>query len=159
MQLTPRLAVQTGLSYHWQKEFFGSYEFSSYPGGTGSGTVDITQHASYFIVPALLRFTATAPAARTHFDIVGGATIVHARGSVTYETTSGPVDPALRDRSSSNTRLNVTLGPAVRATLSPHLELTATGLLSAVVTEDYYRFSDRLFFNTSLGLNYTFGQR
>jgi len=45
----------------------------------------------------------------------------------------------------------------VRAAISNHLELTASSLVSMVVGENYYRFSDRLFLNTSLGLNYKFG--
>jgi hypothetical protein len=158
MQLTPRLAVQTGLSYHWKTDSSAAYQVISNPGSPGASTITITQRSSYFIVPVVLRYTASALTARAHFDVVGGATVVHARGRVTYEGNGGPADPALRERTSSNTRLNVTLGPAVRAALSSHLELTAAGLVSAVVTEDYYRFSDRLFLNASLGLNYTFGQ-
>ena len=156
LQLTPRLADQTGLSYHWKKDSLATYQFIPSPGN--ASTVTMTSRVKYFIVPALLRYTATAPTARARFDILGGATLVHATGRISYEGNGGTIDPALRDRSSSNTRLNLTLGPAVRATLSPRLELTAAGLLSAVVSEDYYRFSDRLFLNTSFGLNYTFGQ-
>jgi hypothetical protein len=156
LQLTPRLAVQTGLSYHWDKMTYPAYQFIPTPGS--ASTVTATARTKYFVVPALLRYTATALAARTHFDIVGGATLVHATASLTYEGNGGTIDPALRNNSFSDTRFNLTLGPAVRATLSPRLELTAAGLVSAAVGDSYYRFRDRLFLNTSIGVNYTFGQ-
>lgn len=146
MQLTPRLAVQTGLSYHWGQDSPKIYQFIDSPS---------TIHSGYFIMPALLRFTTTAPAARAHFDIIGGATLVHVRSRITYDY-NGSTSKELRN---SNTRFNMTLGPAMRVTLSPCLELTAASLVSAVVGENYYHFSDRLFLNTSLGLNYAFGQR
>jgi hypothetical protein len=156
LQLTPRLAVQTGLSYHWQKDTYATYQFIPTPGN--ANTITATTRSKYFLVPALLRYTATALVARAHFDMVGGATLVHATGSLTYEGNGGTIDPALRNRSFSDTRFNLTLGPAVRAALSSRLELTAAGLVSMVVGEDYYRFSDRFFLNTSIGVNYTFGQ-
>jgi hypothetical protein len=154
-QLTPRLAVQTGLSYHWKKDSFVTYQSPPTPGSASS--VNVTSRTKYLLVPALLRCTVTALAARAHFDLVGGATLVHASGSIDFKGNNGTVDPALRNYSVSDTRFNLTLGPAVRATLSRRLELTAAGLVSAVVGEDYYRFSDRLFLNTSIGVNYTFG--
>ena len=147
LQLTPRLAVQAGLSYHWKTETY-DYLFA----GPGIATNVSTK---YFIVPALLRYTVTAPATPVHFDVLGGATLVHARGHVTYSGST----PFSGDPTSSDTRFNLTLGPALRAAIAPHLELTASSLVSMVVGEDYYRFSDRLFLNTSLGVNYTFGQR
>jgi hypothetical protein len=155
MQLTPRLAVQTGLSYHWKKES-RYYQSISTPGGISSVTT--TQRTKYFIIPALLRYMVTAPAGRAHFDVVGGATLLHATGHVTYDVSGGAIDPALRESSISDTRFNLTLGPAVRAAISPRLELSVSSLMSMVVGDNYYRFSDRLFLNTSIGLNYTFGQ-
>ncbi|TDN40198.1 hypothetical protein E4631_18030 [Hymenobacter sp. UV11] len=48
--------------------------------------------------------------------------------------------------------------PAARYTLSPNLELTANGLVSAILGDTYYKFSDRLFLNALVGVHYTFGQ-
>lgn len=125
---------------------------------SGYPVTSVTYRFSYLTVPVLLRYTVTAPAERFHFDLLGGGTLVHARSGSTYEYGAGATSPA-EQPVNSDTRVNVTLGPSVRAALSPHLELTASGLVSAIVGESYYRFSDRLFLNTSLGMNYTFGQR
>jgi len=138
---TPRWALQVGFSYHGKQETIAN------PNPVG----DVTVRTKYFLVPALLRYTVTAPATPVQFDILGGATLVHATGRTSFSS-------SLYDESStSDTRFNLTLGPAVRAAISNHLELTASSLVSMVVGENYYRFSDRLFLNTSLGLNYKFG--
>jgi hypothetical protein len=147
-----RLAVQTGLSYQRKRESY------PYRGTTSSGNANL--RLAYFIVPVLLRYTITAPAERFRFEVLGGVTAVHATSHLTYESDSpGPIDPVLQPSQLADTRLNLTLGPGVRAAISPRLELTATGLVSANVGDNYGRFQDRLFLNASLGVNYTFGQR
>jgi hypothetical protein len=157
MRFTPRLAGQIGLSYHWKKDTY-TYEKA---GIAGSTEVIATYRSQYFIMPVLLRYTVTNPAERFHFDILGGATLLVARTSGAFEF-NGVTDPSLvslnSDYSTSNGQLSLTLGPAVRAAISPRLELTASSIAS-VFTGNYYEFSDRLFLNTSLGINYAFGQR
>lgn len=149
---SPRLAVQTGLSYHGKRESY------PYRGTTSSG--DANLRLASFIVPVLLRYTVTAPAERFRFEVLGGVTAVHATSHLTYEPDGpGPIDPALQPSRLADTRLNLTLGPGVRAAISPRVELTATGLVSAIVADNYGQFRDRLFLNTSLGVNYVFGQR
>jgi hypothetical protein len=150
MQFTPRLAGQVGLSYHWKKETY-DLRFQS-------GNTTATIRSKYFIIPVLLRYTVTEPAQRFHFDILGGATLFHGTGSTSYSSSTGVIDPVFRDNSGSNTNFCLTLGPAVRTAISSQLELTASSAVSAVVGDNYYRFSDRLFLNTSIGVNYTFGQ-
>jgi hypothetical protein len=107
----------------------------------------VALEARYFLVPALLRYTVTAPATPVQFDVLAGTTLVHLKDWETYSAPS----------SHTYNRVNLTVGPAVRAALSAHWELTAAGLVSMIVRKDYYTFSDRLFLNTSLGLNYKFG--
>jgi hypothetical protein len=148
VQFTPRLAGQVGLSYHWEKD---SYEYI----GSSNPSFTAIQRVSYVHVPVLLRYTLTTPAENLHVDILGGATLLHAAGHLTFES-NGPIDPALRESRTSDTRVNLTLGPAVRAAISSHLDLTVNGLVSMRVDE-VYNFSDRFFLNTSLGLNYKFG--
>ncbi|RZJ95337.1 MAG: porin family protein [Hymenobacter sp.] len=144
MQLTPRLAVQAGLSYHQKNE---TYEYLFAGPGIAS-----TIKAKYFLVPVLARYTVTEPTARFHFDVLGGATLIHATSHISYTSSAYESDNA-------DTRFNLSVGPAVRAALSSHFELTASGLVSATVGDSYYEFSDRLFLNTSIGVNYTFGSR
>jgi hypothetical protein len=130
---TPRWALQVGFSYHGKNT----------PNPAGGPALE----ARYFLVPALLRYTVTAPATPVQFDVLAGTTLVHLKDWETYSAPS----------SHTYNRVNLTVGPAVRAALSAHWELTAAGLVSMIVRKDYYTFSDRLFLNTSLGLNYKFG--
>ncbi|RZK20632.1 MAG: porin family protein [Hymenobacter sp.] len=137
----PRWALQVGFSYHGKSETIDN----------PNSTVEATVRTKYFLVPALLRYTVTEPTNPVQFDILGGATLVHAKGRTTYSL------PFYDEPTISDTRFNLTLGPAVRAAISNHLEFTASSLVSVVVGKTYYNFSDRLFLNTSLGLNYKFG--
>jgi hypothetical protein len=130
---TPRWALQVGFSYHGKNT----------PNPAGGSTLE----AKYFVVPALLRYTVTAPATPVQVDVLAGATLVHLKDWETYSAPS----------SYTATRVNLTVGPAVRVALSSHLEVTAAGLVSTIVGQNYYTFSNRLFLNTSLGLNYKFG--
>ncbi|TFZ62222.1 porin family protein [Hymenobacter sp. UV11] len=140
----PRLALQVGLSYHGKKD--------TYDDMFASPAVVTTVSTKYLVIPALLRYTVTTPINPINFDVLGGATLVHVTGHTTYSATPSTYN----EYSDSDTRFNLTLGPAVRAAISSHLELTATSLVSMVVGENYYNFSDRLFLNTSLGINYKF---
>ncbi|MGI4735733.1 MAG: outer membrane beta-barrel protein [Janthinobacterium lividum] len=130
---TPRWALQVGFSYHGKNT----------PNPAGGPTLA----TKYFLVPALLRYTVTAPATPVQFDVLAGATLVHLKD---WDTYSGP-------SYYTATRVNLTVGPAVRAALSSHLEVTAASLVSMIVGQNYYTFRNRLFLNTSLGLNYKFG--
>jgi hypothetical protein len=133
VHFTPRWALQVGFSYHGKNT----------PDPAGGPTLE----AKYFVVPALLRYTVTAPATPVQVDVLAGATLVHLKDWNTYSAPS----------SYSATRVNLTVGPAARVALSSHMEVTAAGLISMIVGKNYYTFSDRLFLNTSLGLNYKFG--
>jgi hypothetical protein len=141
LPFTPRWALQVGFSYHGKRETITN----------SNPAVKATVRTNYFLVPALLRYTVTESTRPVQFDILTGATLVHATGRTTFSP------PAYAESTLSDTRFNLTLGPAVRAAISNHLEFTAAGLVSMVVGENYYNFSDRLFLNTSLGLNYKFG--
>jgi hypothetical protein len=143
LPFTPRWALQVGFSYHGKRETIAN----------PNSPVEATVRTHYFLVPALLRYTVTELANPVQFDLLGGATLVHAKG----RTTLSPSPPSYEESTLSDTRFNLTLGPAVRATISNHLEFTASSLVSMVVGRTYYNFSDRLFLNTSLGLNYKFG--
>jgi hypothetical protein len=135
---TPRWALQVGFSYHGKNT-----PDPANPNPASGPTLD----AKYFLVHALLRYTVAAPATPVQFDVLAGATLVHLKDWDTYSAPS----------SYTATRVNLTVGPAVRAALSSHWEVTAASLVSMLVGKKYYTFSDRLFLNTSLGLNYKFG--
>lgn len=160
MQLTPRLALQISGAYQWKHK---SYTYPFYPYGSGAVASDVTVdfRYKYVSVPVLLRYTFTEPAERLQFDGLAGLTLLHSRYKSDVSSpllgTGYPSYPS--DFSSSSTNITLSLGPAVRYRVAPNVELTANGLANVVLTEDYYRFSDRLFLNLLVGVHYTFGAR
>jgi len=158
MQLTPRLAVQVSAAYHWQHRSF-TYPDFTYGSGTVSSNVRADFYSKYFTVPVLLRYTFTEPAAPFHFDGLAGLTLVHGTFKSTVSTPISGYGYFPDNYHSSSTKANLTLGPAVRYRVAPNVELTASGLLSAALGDEYYRFSDRLFLNVLVGAHYTFGTR
>ena len=156
MQLAPRLAVQVSAAYQWQHK---SYTYPDYMYGSGTIATNVTAdyRYKYFTVPVLLRYTFTEPAARFHFDGLAGITLLHGTFNSTVTGSPSSYNYYPTDYSSSSTKANLTLGPAVRYSVTPNVELTANGLVSTVLGDTYYRFSDRLFLNILVGAHYTFG--
>lgn len=145
-QLTPRLALQTGVSYHWKTESYSySYNFGQTP-----LVRNISNRYSYLQVPVLLRYTLASSANGFYLDGLGGINVLYAASR--YR------DSATADIRQSYTRASITLGPAMRYSFSPRMQFTANALVSAVIGNSYYRFSDRLFLNALVGVQYSFGQ-
>jgi hypothetical protein len=154
VQVGPRWALQAGMAYHWTGD---SYTTPSYYYGNGGvvGGRTITTRYQYFTAPVLLRYTLTSMAERFHMDGLAGITLLrsfyHYSNELDgYSFPGGQID-------NTATKASFTLGPAVRYTLTPHVELTANGLVSALLG-DSRNFSDRLFLNALVGAHYTFGQ-
>jgi hypothetical protein len=147
LALNPRLAVQLGASYHGKTESVPSYSSGPIQG-------DDTYRSYYVVMPALLRYTFTSPTSPWHFDGLAGATLVHVAANYTI-TTNG----SQREFTSSDTRANLTLGPALRYTFLPNVEFTANALMSAILGNSYGPFNDRLFLNVLVGAQYSFGKR
>jgi hypothetical protein len=150
LALSPRLAVQLGVSYHAKKRDIIAY--SSNPGQPLLGTDTYSYY--YLVMPALLRYTITSPSSPWHVDGLAGGTLVHVASK--YISSASIGNPEYK---ASATRANLTVGPALRYTFLPNVEFTANALLSAVVGDTYYRFSDRLFFDVLVGAQYSFGKR
>jgi hypothetical protein len=154
VNLAPRLALQASVAYQWQNLSGGS----SYNSGAGISSESYLSRTKYFTIPVLLRYTLTPTPGSFQFDGLAGITVLHS--SYHYEYTSTSTGYPYHDEANGGrTRASVTLGPAVRYVVSPKVELTANGLVSAVIGDTYYRFSDRLFLNVLLGAQYSFGQR
>jgi hypothetical protein len=154
--LAPHLALQASASYYWRNE---TYTSPSYSYGTGSlGGDSYTDEAKYLMVPVLLHYTFTPSTSRLQFDGLAGVTVVHTSYHYTSTTTFSGI-PRTYENKGGLTRASVTLGPAIRYSVSPQVELTANGLVSAVVGDTYYNFSDRLFLNVLAGAQYSFGSR
>jgi hypothetical protein len=159
-QFTPALALQASVAYQWTKDNYSeAYLYIDRTGQLVPATYSSEHRVKYFTVPILLRYTFAPSAERLHFDVLGGVTLVHATLHSSYASSDSSTTIFPDKYSTADTRANLTLGPAVRYAVSPHVELTANGLVSAVLGENYYRFSDRLFLNVLVGAHYTFGQR
>jgi hypothetical protein len=146
LELNPRLAVQLGASYHRKTESIFSYSSS-----TGQG-ID-TYRYYYLVMPVLLRYTFTSPSSPWHFDGLAGATLVHVASKYTSTINGGRVE-----YNGSDTRTNLTLGPALRYAFLPNVEFTANALMSAIVGNSYGPFSDHLFLNVLVGAQYSFAK-
>ena len=155
LQITPHLALQTGVAYTWQN-ITRSQSYND-PNRVVPVVEQLDYRAKYFIIPVLLRYTFTPAAERFHVDALAGMTLI--RSSYRNRFSSNYSSPPSYEYKGSNTSANVTLGPAVRYTLVPNVELTANALVSARVGDTYYRFSDRLSLNMLVGVQYSFGQR
>lgn len=160
IQMTPRLAVQVSASYHWQ---YDSYTYPNFTYGSGIPATNVLAEfrRKHFTVPILLRYTFTEPTSAFHLDGLAGATILHSSFKSTLSGPSGGYGYYPDNYSNSTTKANFTLGPAVRYSIAPSVELTASGLVSAALgdSDGYRRFSDRLFLNVLIGAHYTFGAR
>ena len=158
LQLSPRLALQVGASVGWNR-----YQFnSSYgPASSSSGSFFYSSEgkSTSYAVPVLLRYTLTSGASPLHFDVLGGGTLLHARGHQHDVIVNDGQTTFDRAYNYTNTNANLTLGPAVRYALTPALELSATPLVNFVLNPGYSAdFGDRLTSNFLLGVNYKFGQ-
>ena len=153
MQLAPRLALQVSPAVAW-KRYRNTFDL-----GSSTEYFSYDDKVTLYSVPVLLRYTFTPGAGPLHFDVLGGATVQfsHLRGSFTRTQNSQIVD--YKSYRNTRTNVNLTLGPAVRYSLSPALELTATPLVNFVLNPGYHLdFGDRLTSNFLLGVNYKFGQ-
>ncbi len=157
IQLNPHVALQLGGALAW-KNYESGYSYVDY--GQTIPTVSTSKNRNkLFTLPVLLRYTFTPSTTRFHTDALAGITMLHSTFHYAYSSTyNGTVTDAY-ETDYAQTRASFTLGPAVRYALAPQLELTANALVNAVLGDSYYRFSDRLFFNLSVGAHYTFGQR
>ncbi|MGI4820404.1 MAG: hypothetical protein ACRYFV_04245 [Janthinobacterium lividum] len=157
LQLNARLALQLGVAYHWTNDSYTNPTFDSGTGGI-AGTVTNTDHYKYFTVPVLLRYTFTPSAEGFHVDGLAGVSLLHTRYRYTYFATFPSIPLSYSNEiTSSVTRASLTLGPAVRYTLSPAVELVANSLVNVGLT-GANSFSDRLFLNVLVGAQYTFGR-
>jgi hypothetical protein len=157
LQLNSRLALQTGVSYFWKNSSYYSSFYQNSPDPSQPFLV-IQQgdfQAKYFTIPVLLRYTFAPAAERFHVDALAGVTLALNSYHNSYSDNSYPY---YFDYDGSTTKASVTLGPAVRYTLVPNVELTANALVSATLgVPSYYHFSDRLFLNVLVGAQYSFG--
>ena len=159
VQLSPRWALQTGVGINWRTD---SYTYPRYAIGGGSPTSTSYSSNRYTVltVPVLVRCTFTQPAARFHVDGLAGFTLLHYLTHQEFSTTyTTGQNPDYQEINFIANDLALTLGPAVRYTLTPQVELVAHGFTNVIINNRYYSFNERFLFSALLGVHYTFGQR
>ncbi len=153
-QLSPRWAIQSGVSWIWQSNSFSNnYNTPSYP----TDIIGFDSRLNQFFVPVLARYTFTDPASPLHVDALLGASWLHTNGrtSLTY---AGVTSPYTETYKGNDNDVLPSVGPSVRYTVGTQLDVVATSLLQVNLANGYGNFANRLSLNTQLGVQYTFGQ-
>jgi hypothetical protein len=155
LQFTPRLALQLSGAYTWRNAS-GSYD--TYYGSSTPGTFHYESRSKLFTFPLLLRATFTDPAKPLRVDALFGPTWLHgtARSTTSIMYQGQPVQN--RSDSYSDNSFSLALGPALRYTLTPRLELVLDALVNIGLQDNGGTFSDRLFSNVLAGVQYNFGE-
>lgn len=154
-RLSPRWAVQVGAALAWRNQTEIVPPNSTIP---IAGTLDT--HTATLIVPVLGRYTFAPTPKRFHVEALGGLTVLRAAFTYTYTavppaSTGQPTYQEVRRK--NQVTGNLSLGPGVRYTVSPHVELAAHALVNAVIGYSLAHFTDRAFLNVQVGAHYTFG--
>lgn len=156
MQFTPRLALQVSGAYTWRNSS-GSYD-TYYSGSTPSATFNYESRSKLFTFPLLLRATLTDPAKPLRVDALFGPMWLHGTARSTSSITSqGQTYQNISDSYSDNS-FSFALGPALRYTLTPRLELALDALVNISLEDNDGDFDDRLFSNVLVGVHYNFGE-
>jgi hypothetical protein len=156
-QLTPRWALQVGATFSKRRDA-DSQSYTPAPGQLPTAYA-YDNRITTFTIPLLARYTLESPAARFHGDVLGGITLLHSALHSTSSSTTAGQSPYLSDERVSVTRASIAGGLAARYSLLPQVEVTADGLANLTVTNSFYRFTDRFFFNLLVGARYHFGQQ
>ncbi|RZK28295.1 MAG: hypothetical protein EOO63_11580 [Hymenobacter sp.] len=156
-QFTPRWALQVGATYSKRRDA-ASQSYAPSAGQLLTGYA-YDNRLTTFTLPLLARYTLDSRSAHFHGDVLGGVTLLHTDLHATSSSTAAGQSPYLSDERLSVTRASLSLGLAARYSLLPRLDLLADGLANVTVTNSFYSFSDRFFFNLLVGARYHFGQR
>jgi hypothetical protein len=153
-QLSPRWAIQSGVSWAWHNSsFFSDYRNSNSP----YERVTYDLHTDKFVIPLLARYTFTDPASPLHVDALLGASWLYTTGrtAITYSQATSSYTDTFKGNSTS---FSASIGPSVRYTLGAHVDLVATSIMQVALTNRYGSFTDRLSLNTQVGVQYSLGQ-
>ncbi|MGI4760518.1 MAG: outer membrane beta-barrel protein [Janthinobacterium lividum] len=150
MRLTPHWGAQIGVAYSWRTKddtyfYDGQNGFSSFS--------RLRTRTQAFTVPLLLRYSFMPNPGRFHIDALGGTTLLHTTTS--YDSVLGIAANSGEENSIST---NLTLGPALRYSLIPKVELSVASFSSVALNKNYGDLKNRLFYNVQVGLNYAIGQ-
>lgn len=152
-QFTPALALEVGGAYAWRTTQ-DTYTYGSYS-GVGLVTANLHVHQRVFTLPVLVRYTLTPIAGSLYLDVLGGATMQRATLSYNSSIDENNGNILYTGGKSSLTTAFLTLGPAVRYSLSPRLSLTVDPTLNMALNNSHREFQDRLLWNLRAGVRYS----
>ncbi len=162
LQLTPRLALQLGVGYIWDKYSYGSSKGSYFDSQTNEFRNEVSwfTYKRLLTVPLLARYTITPLAKRWQVDILGGATGLYYFGHFdqTFSTTTQSDQHITTDSYDNFTGL-LSLGLGLRYALNPHVELVGDALVNTSWNNPYNGYIRSYPGSFSLGARYRFGAR
>jgi hypothetical protein len=131
LQIKPRLTVQAGASYYWnkRKSYFGTY----YDLASNEQHTDVvfTDYDRLLAVPILARYTVTPLASKFNVDILGGATGLFYFGHYTETSTTRTQGTQTTTRDSHNQFTSLlSLGLGLRYALTPQVEIVGDALVN-----------------------------
>lgn len=145
-QFTSHVSAQLGAAYRWQTQDDNA---STYTARTRTRSLTL---------PVLLRYAFLPASSPFHLDALGGLTIRHYTTSYNEAFSSSSGTPRTDSGDYGFTNANLTLGPALRYSLTRQIELSAMPLVNIAIGQNYPAFRNRLFWNAQASLNYLFGQ-
>lgn len=129
-QLKPGLTLELSTAYNWQHYTY----HDSYTTTTGLVVEDGNTHAHIFTIPVLVRAALTKSASRWHVDALAGPTLQFYVANHNYlQTTQGKVTRS-ENGTSVEHQFTLNLGPSVRYTLTPRVDLVVDALANLTVT-------------------------
>jgi hypothetical protein len=155
LQFTPRLALQLSGAYTWSNS---SSSYDTYYSGSTPATYSYESRNKLFTFPLLLRATLTDPIKPLRVDALFGPMWLHGTARSTSLLTPQGQTPQSYSGSYSDNSFSLAIGPALRYTLTPHVELALDALVNISLRDNYGAFNNRLFSNVLAGVHYNFGE-
>ncbi|RZK30824.1 MAG: PorT family protein [Hymenobacter sp.] len=155
MRLTHRWDAQIGVAYCWRTKD------DTYFRDTQSGTSYFSRlrtRTQAFTVPLLFRYSFIPNPGRFHVDALGGITLLHTTTSYDSSLYDSQLTIAANSGQENSISTSLTLGPALRYSLAPKVELSVAPLASVALNKNYGDLTNRLFWNLQVGINYAIGQ-
>lgn len=155
-QLKPRLTLELSTAYNWRHDVY----HGSYNTNVGLVEEDNDTHVHTFTIPVLVRAALTKSASRWHVDALAGPTLfVYVTKRDYVQTNQGKVT-STENGTYAEHQVSLTLGPSVRYTLTPQIELVVDALTNLNISGFPYTFvaplSSQLSSHVLVGLHYRF---
>ncbi|MGI4741470.1 MAG: outer membrane beta-barrel protein [Janthinobacterium lividum] len=154
--LKPRLALELNAAYNWQHSVY----HGSYSTNVGLVVEDNDTYVHTLTMPLLLRATLTKSAGPWHVDAVFGPTLFIYFTHRNYQQTTQGQPTNSENTTYAEHQVSLTLGPSVRYTLTPQIDLVVDALANLNISGFPYTFvapvSSQLSSHVLAGVHYRF---